>query len=119
MAAHMTCCVSVVEVIESPYWMFSLTAEQTLEPVVGLKPEVISRRQDLPATYRLNGAVYAAGVVWLKEQKALIRPGVAGWVMPAERSLDIDTESDLDRFSQLMSRQAGGGEVARKAGSAG
>lgn len=99
--AGMTACVSVVEAEESPYWMFTLTGKQTLKPIVpGDAP--IARRQDLPKAYLLNGAVYAAGCHWLAAQRTFLLPGVCGWVMPAERSLDIDTESDLEQFSRII-----------------
>ncbi len=103
-AAGMTACVSLVEVEQSPYWMFSLTPERTLQPIVTFDDGLIARRQDLPPVYLLNGAVYAAGSAWLASHGTLVRPGIAGWVMPAERSLDIDTESDLAYFSQIVHR---------------
>jgi N-acylneuraminate cytidylyltransferase len=103
-ASGMTACVSLVEAEQSPYWMFSLTPGQTLQPIVEVDGALIARRQDLPPAYLLNGAVYAAGCAWLASHGTFVRPGIAGWVMPAERSLDIDTESDLACFSQFVLR---------------
>jgi N-acylneuraminate cytidylyltransferase len=102
LAAGLTCCVSVVLATESPYWMFTLTGEQALQPLLATPGGVIARRQDLPPAYLLNGAVYAAGSAWLAREGGFIRPGVRGWVMPAERSLDIDGQADLDRFSSIV-----------------
>ncbi len=97
----MTACVSVVEAEQSPYWMFSLTAGHALKPIVSVS-EVVERRQDLPRAYLLNGAVYAAGTAWLAREKTFVRPDIAGWVMPPERSLDIDTESDFLVFTKAV-----------------
>lgn len=104
LANGMTACVSVVEADQSPYWMFSLSTDQTLHPIVQTNGTLIAQRQDLPRAYLLNGAVYAAGAAWLASQGTFLRPGVAAWVMPAERSLDIDSESDLAEFSRILMR---------------
>lgn len=103
-ALGMTACVSLVEATQSPYWMFSLTPEQRLQPIVAINDGLVACRQDLPPVYLLNGAVYAAGSAWLASHGTFVGPGIAGWVMPAERSLDIDTEADLVYFSQIVHR---------------
>ena len=107
MAAEETCCVSLVEAEQSPYWMFSMNSEQRLQPVTGADVGLIARRQELPTVYRLNGAVYAAGTDWLRRHGSFVEPGVAGWIMPAERSLDIDSEADIDHFCQVVSQSGG------------
>ena len=97
---------SVSECAESPYWMYSLEAGQVLKPVI---PTVapIQRRQDAPAAYALNGAVYAVEVDWLKRERNVVAPGVtAGFIMPRERSIDIDTELDLDWAEFVLKRRS-------------
>lgn len=63
------------------------------------------RRQDLPPALTLNGAVYAADVIWLRQERAFVSAGQTRvWTMPVERSLDIDTEEDFvlaERMSRL------------------
>lgn len=54
-----------------------------------------ANRQTLPAFHRLNGAVYVAEVDWLRSSLSFIAPGAFAYVMPAERSVDIDTELDF------------------------
>lgn len=47
--------------------------------------------------YQLNGAIYVAKVDWLCQTRNFITAQTRGFVMPIERSADIDT---LDEFNQ-------------------
>ncbi len=94
-------CVSVKEAEESPYWMFSLSPEKMLDPVVPPLPNIF-RRQDLPVTYVLNGAIYIAGVNQLMRNRTFIMSKTAAYVMPKERSIDIDTMADLTEFVKFV-----------------
>lgn len=92
-------CVSVCPVEESPYWMYRIDADQHLEPLL---ERSTTRRQDLPAVWILNGAVYAAQTPWLKAHGSFLAEGTVAYQMPRERSIDIDTAADLEAFrSQL------------------
>lgn len=93
-------CVSVCEVEESPYWMFTIDGAGRVSPL--LPGAIPGRRQDLPPVYSLNGAVYVARVEWLRERKSFISEETVGLVMPARRSLDIDCEADFQTFQNLM-----------------
>lgn len=95
--------VTVTTVDKPPHWMYEMDEGGTLRPF--LDTEKISRRQDAPDLYRLNGAVYAIRRPTLMESEALVPEGCHGYVMPAERSLDIDTELDLAFAEVLMSRR--------------
>lgn len=53
------------------------------------------QRQALPKIYIRNGAVYICSVAHLRETKSLLGPRLRGYVMPAERSVNIDEEVDL------------------------
>lgn len=86
-------CVSVSLSQESPYWMFTLKDGSTLEPVLPLQG--VTRRQDLPSVYSLNGAIYVAKTGWLRQHRSFLSTETVAYVMPIQRSLDIDTESDL------------------------
>jgi CMP-N,N'-diacetyllegionaminic acid synthase len=87
-------CVSVTEPEKSPYWMFSLNDESKIEPVIN-QNDIIVRRQDLPSVYALNGAVYAAETNWLLEKKSFLTKETTAFIMPKNRSFDIDTEEDF------------------------
>ena len=94
-------CVSVTEAGENPHWMYSLARGGELRPLLEGGPAV-ARRQDLPKTYLLNGAVYVSDARWFATEQTFLPSGVVGYVMPAERSLDIDTELDMALASLLL-----------------
>ena len=93
-------CVSVTKPAKSPYWMFRLAHGDRLDPVMGSELE-ICLRQNLPPCYALNGAIYVANVANLKQTRKLVSPDTVGYVMPPERSVDIDTELDF-RVAEAM-----------------
>ncbi len=71
-----------------------------------------SRRQDLPKTYALNGAVYVAECRWLETSRTFLTRETAAYRMPRERSVDIDNEMDLLVASVLLSEQTSGARTA-------
>lgn len=87
-------CVSVTEPESSPYWMFTLSNNERLKSFVS-QDTLITRRQDLPTVYSLNGAVYVADVNWLIKTKSFITDETVAYIMPRYRSHDIDTEEDF------------------------
>lgn len=95
-------CVSVSLVKKSPYWMFNVNEEQTLLPLLD-KPTP-SQRQVCPKTYALNGAVYVAEVNWFMEKKTFISSETIAYIMPEERSVDIDTELDFALLDYYLTR---------------
>lgn len=87
--------VSVTEAVEHPEWMYRLDpADSTLEPIV--PNHALFRRQDLPRTVRLNGALYCAPARLLLPDGNFFRLQLAGYEMPASRSIDIDSPEDLE-----------------------
>lgn len=87
-------CVSVVEPAKSPYWAYKVDDRNHLVPLLDEKLARL-RRQDLPKSYVLNGAVYAARVDWLLRHEDFLGRETVPYIMPAERSMDIDTAFDL------------------------
>ena len=94
-------CVSVVEPDKSPYWMYSRDCAGRMKPL--LEGEYACR-QEIPAVYALNGAVYVAERRWLVEKRGFMGEETLAYVMPKERSVDIDTELDLFIANQLLTR---------------
>lgn len=90
-------CVSVCEAEQSPYWMYRLAENGKLH---ALLPErsTASRRQDLPPVYVLNGAIYIAQVDWLRATGSFLAEECIAYVMPRERSIDIDNVEDFEIF---------------------
>lgn len=101
---------TICETTKSPYWMFHLRQDQTVELVVP-RDEVGHMRQALPATFAANGAVYVAEVEWLRKERTFWRQGqTVGCLMPLDRSVDVDTLLDF-RLAEILlpDRTAGGG----------
>ncbi|MGH8249557.1 MAG: cytidylyltransferase domain-containing protein [Steroidobacteraceae bacterium] len=97
-------CVSVCRAAQSPYWMFTVGSDKSIKPL--FPDRLPARRQDLPAVYSLNGAVYVAVTERLRAERTFITSRTVAYEMPADRSVDIDAESDLQRAeSCLKARQ--------------
>lgn len=87
-------CVTVTAADKPPQWMYYVTGEARLQPV--MDPNVqVTRRQDAPPVYVLNGAVYVAETEWLKSARSFLTEHTAGCVMPRDRSFDLDTPLDF------------------------
>lgn len=97
-------CVSVCVAQESPYWMYTLNSGGHLDPLVPVP--AITRRQDLPPVYSLNGAIYLAEHEWLTRHRTFISRETVAYEMPVERSIDIDTESDFLQLQILLGDKA-------------
>jgi len=93
-------CVSVEEADRNPYWMYSLNKKGMMRKLIETKKQ-IDRRQDLPKAYALNGAIYVARVDRLLNNKAFVTAETYAYVMPHERSIDIDSEIDF-RFAESL-----------------
>jgi CMP-N-acetylneuraminic acid synthetase len=59
----------------------------------------------LPPAYALNGALYLAPRDWLLEHRRFVGPDTLGYVMPQERSVDLDTPMDWEWIEFLIERQ--------------
>lgn len=99
---------SVCAARDNPY--FNLVEAQADGSVRLSKGSGADRRQDLPAVYALNGAIY----VWQRAALAhaavhgLWSVRVAPYVMPPERSVDIDDLQDFEYAEWLHARQGHG-----------
>lgn len=100
------CVVSVCETEHNPFWMYFREADGRMRPVVP-QDRTILRRQELPAVYRLNGAVYVARRDWLLANRTFLTPETLAYVMPLERSLDLDRPEDLAVLEHALNRKKG------------
>ena len=94
--------VSICEPNIHPYWMYRLGRDQRLRRLMDV--ESISSRQALPPIYVLNGAMYYARTDWLRQSKALVTDETAAYVMPPERSIDLDTPIDW-KLAELLLKE--------------
>jgi CMP-N-acetylneuraminic acid synthetase len=88
--------VSVCKSEHSPLWSNVLPESLSLD---GFIPESIQKTpsQQLPAYYRLNGALYFCDIRrMLEEQTLFLRTGAYAYVMNRKDSIDIDDKVDFD-----------------------
>jgi len=95
---------AVCAAAKSPWWMLTLGPEGEIAPL--LPPPAGTRRQDLPAAYHPNGAVYVVRVAALRAAQSFAPSGTRAHVMPAERSVDIDSALDF-RLAELLAAERG------------
>ncbi len=87
-----TSAVSVCETKEPIHWNYTIQDDGNLKPL--LDGEMIHRRQDARVTYTLNGALYYFDVPWFLAGKTFIDNETLPYIMPQERSIDIDSDFD-------------------------
>jgi CMP-N,N'-diacetyllegionaminic acid synthase len=95
------CVRSVCAAEHHPYWMMRLNGDRLRPFVEGT--EAYYRRQLLPPVYRLNGAVDAVRCSTVA-QVGLFEGDVRAYVMPPERSVDLDGELDFALAEILLLR---------------
>ena len=84
--------VSVKKTKANPY--FNLFEEDDSGFLRPSKPDNFSRRQDCPAVYEYNGAVYVINVDSLKNKSAIPFSRIVKYEMNEQDSIDLDTEID-------------------------
>ncbi len=85
----------------SPFWMMYVDDDLAVRDFL---PEDPPTRQQLPALFMINGAIYVTRADRLLETKSLYGPGTLAYVMPEERSLDVDSAWELN-LADLILRQ--------------
>lgn len=94
--------VSVAETRHNPCWTNTLPADGSMKEF--LRPDVLGKnRQELPVFYRLNGAVYAGYSEYIKSVNGFFGNGTFAYIMPKERSVDIDDEFDFHVAEIMLS----------------
>lgn len=98
--------VSMTEASKSPYWMYTVDGTGHAKP---LFPEeaAATRRQALPTAYALNGAVYAFDVAWFRANRTFMNDETLAYLMPTERSVDVDSAMDLALVDLLFRKREG------------
>lgn len=98
-------CESVVGVTEnlSLYWALNIE-EEYLKPIFGNK-YLKNRRQDLPRIYEPNGAIFISTPITLKKYESFYCQKTVPYIMPKERSVDIDDEIDFKLAELLIKRK--------------
>ena len=92
----------------SPYFnLVELDANDIVHLSKPLQTAVV-RRQDAPKCYDMNASIYIWRRPVLFEAATLFNPDTRLYVMPEERSIDIDSELDFQFVEYLMGKQGDG-----------
>lgn len=94
--------VSVCEVEHSPLWCGHLGENGSLNGFISERDTI--QRQAIRPFYRINGAIYIAGVNEFEKDRFLYREGSYAYVMSREKSVDIDCLGDFQYAEFLMRR---------------
>lgn len=88
---------SVVSVCQSehhPLWSNTLPENDSMKDFI--REDIKGKnRQQLPVYYRLNGALFISTTQSFYENRSFFHDKTTAYRMPAERSIDIDTEMDF------------------------
>jgi N-acylneuraminate cytidylyltransferase len=93
--------VSFSPVIQAhPYYLYTLEAGKPQPFVASTDP--LLQRQDFPTVYVRNGAIYATRRDLLVQQRTYYGADCRAYVMPPERSINIDTPFDWQLVECMM-----------------
>lgn len=93
---------SVCEYDHSPYSAYRASDDALLTPVF---PELNRKKsQELPSLYRCNGAIHILDIEFFKRTQSYTCAPLLKYEMPRTRSVDIDTQEDMDFAVYLASQ---------------
>lgn len=93
--------VSVSHAEHHPSWITSLTRTGLMKSFMP-KMRIQRNGHPSPCYYRLNGAIYIASVPFILKKKTFVGRRTYAYIMPIERSVDIDTVLDYQMAKLLM-----------------
>jgi len=96
--------ISVMPSRRSPYFNMVEIGEVGSVHLSKLLAKNIYRRQDAPKSYDMNASIYVWNRESLFQDEAVINTNTRAYIMPEERSIDIDSELDFLFVEFLMKR---------------
>jgi N-acylneuraminate cytidylyltransferase/CMP-N,N'-diacetyllegionaminic acid synthase len=97
--------VSLCQATHHPCWMKKVVNGRVY-PLMNEDEQRYTRRQDLPPVYQLNGALYVTRREVLVEKGRMLGENTLAYIMPQERSIDIDIPTDLILVELLLKQGA-------------
>jgi CMP-N-acetylneuraminic acid synthetase len=98
---------TISRVSQHPCWMVRLNGDRISSLLEPESSENFSQRQKLPLVYIPNGAVDVFSVERTLELGGLFEGDVRAIVMPEDRSLDIDNETELALARSIVDSRSG------------
>jgi len=89
----------------SPYFNLVEVNEKGAVQVSKPLPAAVTRRQDSPKCYDMNASIYAWTRDGLLKNRAVFNNDTLLYVMPEERSIDIDSELEFDFVEYIMTKR--------------
>jgi N-acylneuraminate cytidylyltransferase/CMP-N,N'-diacetyllegionaminic acid synthase len=96
--------ISVCEASHPPVWAKKIDDSGTLSDYFDINGGN-KNRQDFPTAFVPNGAIFILKLSFLKSRYSYYLDKTYGYVMPPERSVDIDTQFDFEFADFLISRE--------------
>lgn len=97
--------ITVYEAAKNPYFnMVEYEGDRVRLSKVSSRP--IACRQDAPPVYAMNASIYVMWRTFLMEKDGIFDGATRAYVMPPERSVDIDRELDFEFVEFLARRRA-------------
>ena len=95
------CLMSVSEFNHTPFAAFNCDNKGRLTAIF---PQHIGKQsQEMPVAYRPNGAVHVLDMQTFRAKRTYFYEPLVSYIMPRERSIDIDSELDLIMARSLLS----------------
>ena len=88
----------------SPYFNLVETNEQGIVHLSKQPRAAVDRRQDSPECFDMNASIYVWRRHALFENETLFTKSTRLFVMPRDRSIDIDSQADFDMVEWLMTK---------------
>ena len=88
----------------SPYFNLVETNEQGIVHLSKQPRAAVDRRQDSPECFDMNASIYVWRRHALFENETLFTKSTRLFIMPRERSIDIDSQADFDMVEWLMTK---------------
>lgn len=113
--AGTTSCFSACVIGERPEWMYGIRRGRPFL-FLGKEGALRTRSQDLPELYRTNGAVGVVTTDVLMKENRIYGDRPSMFIMPRERSIDIDERIDFTFAEALLGRGSEPKKATRASG---